>query len=181
MAAVIPEASSMRRIDAQRSNSKVAVATVVAATSAFYFCSRPAAAIQTNWKPAASGNFSVASNWDNGVPDSTKPAGFGLGLGTVSYTVTYNGAASGFPPPQYQCNQLIVSGTNNVTFVKNNLQPVAPSLTATNTDTTFATPGLIVGQYSGENATLNTSVFFSCTSAVIGLSQGATGTLNVGG
>src|SRR5262245_13718243 len=58
----------------------------------------PARAIQTNWKLTTNGNFSTAGNWDSGVPDSTKPAGFGLGLGTVSYTVTYNGAAIGNPP-----------------------------------------------------------------------------------
>src|SRR6476620_6515896 len=69
----------------------------------------PAGAIQTNWKLTTNGSFSTASNWDNGVPDSTKPAGFGLGLGAATYTVTFSGAASGFPPPQYQANQIIVS------------------------------------------------------------------------
>ena len=74
------------------------------------------------------------------------------------YTVTYNGAAIGFPPPQYQANQMIVSGTNNVTFTRNILQTIAPGLTATSTDATFTNPGLIVGQSSGDNATLTTSI-----------------------
>jgi T5SS/PEP-CTERM-associated repeat protein len=140
----------------------------------------PTDATQTNWKITTSGNFSTASNWDNGVPDSTKVADFGLGLGAVSYTVTYSGAPNSFPPPQYQANQLIVSGTNNVTFARNIL-PVATGLTATSTDTTHATPGLMVGQFSGDNATLNDSILTSVTEAIVGNVQSSTGTLNVSG
>jgi T5SS/PEP-CTERM-associated repeat protein len=142
---------------------------------------RPADAVQTNWNTTSNGNFSNAGNWDNGVPDNTKVADFGLGA--VSYTVTYNGATLGSPPPQYQCNQLIVSGANNVTFVRNSFpdQIVAPTLTATSTDTTHTSPGLVVGRASGDNATLNDSILTSATEGIVGFGQGSTGTLNVSG
>ena len=147
---------------------------------AWRFAPPPADAIETNWKTTSGGNFSNASNWDNGVPDSTKVADFGLGA--VSYTVTYNGAPISFPPPQYQANQLIVSGTNNVTFARGSfILPVAPTLTATNTDTTSTSPGLVVGDFSGDNATLNDSIFTSVTEGIVGFAQGSTGTLNVSG
>jgi T5SS/PEP-CTERM-associated repeat protein len=141
----------------------------------------PARAIETDWISGSSGNVSAAGNWSNGVPDSTKVAVFGTGLGAASYTVTFNGAAPGFPPPQYQCNRLVVAGTNSVTFVKNSLQPTAPSLTALYTDTNSTLPSLVVGQSAGDTATLNTSVFISCTDAVIGVDELAAGTLNVSG
>ncbi len=159
---------------------RLRLGSLAIAWAAIAICGASAAhAVTTDWNTNSSGNFSVASNWDNGVPDSTKIAAFSRG--SVSYTVTYNGAPPGFPPPQYQCNQLIVSGTNSVTFVRNNLQSNAPSLTATNTDITDTNPGVIVGQNSLDAATLNTSFAVSCTAASIGFNSGATGTLNVNG
>src|SRR5262249_55852324 len=104
-------------------------------------------------------------NRTNGVPDGTTEADFARA--GVSYTVTFNGAAPGFPPPQYPCETLIISGANNVTFAKNNLLPIAPSL---------AIGELIIGSDPSANATLNTSLLMSCNVAKI-----ATGTLNVNG
>src|SRR6476620_10147138 len=133
-----------------------------------FFSIPPASAVQTNWKFPSDGNFGLAANWDNGVPDSAKVADFGLGfVGAASYRVTYNAVPFGISPPQFQANQLIVSGTNNVTFVKSFL-PVGPSLAATSTDTTFANPGLIVGQNPLDNATLNDTILTSVTEAVVG-------------
>jgi hypothetical protein len=107
--------------------SALSFAAALAGLSSSILTTLPAGATQTDWKLTMNGNFSTASNCDNGVPDSSKTSDVGLGLGIVSYTVTYNGAASGFPPPEYQAYQLIVNGTNNVTFVRNSLQPVAPA------------------------------------------------------
>jgi len=127
-----------------------------------------ARAATTSWNTNSNGVFSVAANWDNGVPDSTKTADFART--GVSYTVTFNGAASGFPPPQYQCAGLVVGSTNNVTFTKNSLLPIAPNLTATGE--------IDIGATSNDNATLNTSFLVSCAAAHIA-TTGGVGNLNV--
>src|SRR5262249_20226326 len=101
---------------------------------------------------------------------STKTAHFGRA--GVSYTVTFNGAASGFPPPQYQCAALIVDSTNNVAFAKNNLLPIAPNLTVTG--------DVDIGSAGNDNATLNTSFLVSCAASSIG-TVADVGTLNVNG
>ena len=55
-------------------------------------------AVTTNWN-VNSGNFTVAGNWDNGVPDSDDTAVFNRGF--LAYEVSFPGGSIFEPPPNY--------------------------------------------------------------------------------
>jgi T5SS/PEP-CTERM-associated repeat protein len=130
------------------------------------------------------GNFNVANNWNlNTVPPgSGDTAQFSLG-GKAHYTVSFPGSGSfGMNPVNYVTDRLLVGNTNTVSFAQVN----AFSTYAVNNSTTAeAGRGIIIGQVSGDNATLNTALTgvtgFSGVAATIGDAAGAIGTLNVSG
>jgi T5SS/PEP-CTERM-associated repeat protein len=130
------------------------------------------------------GNFNVANNWNLNtfVPGSGDIAQFSLG-GKAHYTVSFPGSGSlGMNPVNYVTDRLLVGNTNTVSFAQVN----AFSTYAVNNATTAeAGRGIIIGQVSGDNATLNTTLTgvtgFSGVAATVGDAAGSIGTLNVSG
>ena len=75
---------------------------LVAAAYSF-FLSIHAHAVTTSWNTNASGDFTTAANWDNGVPDSDDTAVFNRGF--VAYEVNFPGGSI-FDPPLNYLNRL---------------------------------------------------------------------------
>ena len=73
-------------------------------------------AVTTSWNTNASGDFTTAANWDNGVPDSDDTAVFNRGF--VAYEVNFPGGLIFDPPMNYPIQYLRVR-TNEVSFVHN--------------------------------------------------------------
>src|SRR6187401_646499 len=67
----------------------------------------------SKWNTDASGSFTTAANWDNGVPGSDDTAEFNRGF--VAYTVTFPGNSFSSPPRQHVIDRLVVR-TNEVTL-----------------------------------------------------------------
>src|SRR5262245_36740423 len=125
----------------------------------------PSAAAVSRWNTNSSGSFTVATNWDNGVPGLNDVAYFGRG-NAVSYTVTF--PTNPFAQP---VNQQLLIGPNTVQFAPPPFALTATTYTVnlnillgepgsnsvlTTTLTNLATPSAFMGAFTGANqSTLN--------------------------
>ena len=144
--------------------------------AALYSCllSAPTHAVTSNWNTDASGSFTTAANWDNGVPDSDDTAEFNRGF--VAYTVTFPGNSPLSPPRQHVIDKLVVR-TNEVGLVDNPifLQPAIVTVAAFASD-----QSINIGEIAGDVAILNTTLSrLTGSFAWVGHAKGATGTFNV--
>ena len=129
------------------------------------------------------GNFNVANNWslNTRAPGSSDTALFNLGV--KQYTVSFPGSGPlGMTPVDYITDRLLVGNTATVTFA--NVDALS-TYTVNNATTAEAGRGIIIGQVSGDKATLNTGLVgvtgLSGVAATIGDAAGSQGTLNVSG
>lgn len=121
------------------------------------------------WKTNASGSFSTNTNWNLGTltlnvnPVADDIAGFNV-IG--SYTVTFNGAT--------QNNYQLLSRAGDVTL---NLNGSTYNLTSASYD-----GGLVVGRYSGNNAsiTLTGGTVAATGDAIVGQLTGSNGRITIG-
>jgi T5SS/PEP-CTERM-associated repeat protein len=127
----------------------------------------------TEWKIDGNGSYSNVNNWTNGAPTAADFVVFRRGDG-VAYTVTLLGnLIGGFN--SYQANFLRV-GSNTVSFT----QGINAGLTVTSTNTTAGgNPGVIIGEFPGETATVNSNISFAGNSVTLGNSPGSLGTVNI--
>src|SRR5262245_37979269 len=126
----------------------------------------PSAAAVSRWNTNSSGSFTVATNWDNGVPGLNDVAYFGRG-NAVSYTVTF--PTNPFAQP---VNQQLLIGPNTVQF-----SPPPFALTAT---TYTANLNILLGEPGSISVLTTTITNLATPSAFIGAFAGATqNTLNV--
>ena len=131
-------------------------------------------ALETQWSTAASGTFTTAANWTNGVPDGDDRAVF-IQPG-ASYTVTFPGTPPITGGTHYTNDQLSV-GSNIVDFTR--------TFSATYT---LAKPflvdnerGVLIQGAGGNAAVLNLGLPLNTESATLAESTGTQGTLNVSG
>jgi T5SS/PEP-CTERM-associated repeat protein len=134
-----------------------------------------------------SGDFGTDNNWNpNTAPggiDRNYTAVFNLDAQTKPYIVSFPGSGfGGMNAVNYATDRLLVGSTNTVSFAQVN---AFSTYTVNNTTTAEAGRGIIIGQVSGDNATLNAALTgvtgLSGVAATIGDAAGAIGTLNVSG
>jgi T5SS/PEP-CTERM-associated repeat protein len=164
-------------IDRARRWNGLSVLLVISA--AFLRATEPGFGATSNWITSASGMYSVASNWDNGIPGANDTAVFRRGTG-ATYTVTFPGGNPLIQPPINTVTDRLIVGNNTVSFV----EPFGRQATYTlgNTTTAEAGRGVIVGELGGvvqDVAVLNTALPITTAAATIGDGAGATGALNV--
>jgi T5SS/PEP-CTERM-associated repeat protein len=134
----------------------------------------PAYAVTTSWNTNSGGQFTTASNWDNGVPDGDDAAVFNRGAG-ITYSVTFPGGPILNPPPTYFIDYLRVN-SNTVSFVG----PSLPSQTIPNLTVLNPSVSIVIGENAGEVGILNMGLnILSGANTSIGRATGASGTLHV--
>jgi T5SS/PEP-CTERM-associated repeat protein len=134
------------------------------------------AAVTSSWNTNSSGLFTVASNWNNGVPGSADTTAFNRGS-AITYTVTFPGSAIAQPPPVYTNDRLLVR-SNSVSFVRGT-GVNGPSYVVTNMGAGATDPGIVVGQLNLDSARLTTAIPVTSPRVSIGRDSGSTGRIDV--
>jgi T5SS/PEP-CTERM-associated repeat protein len=141
-----------------------------------------AQAVTTNWNTNSNGVFTNPANWtnpangENVAPGAADTAVFNRGS-AVTLNASFIGSAIGQPPPVYTTSRLIIR-SNSVGLARGT-GVNGPSYVAGNASVDPSNRAIIVGQQTGDVATLTTTIPVSAAAATIADATGTSAALNV--